>query len=123
MQKRTSRSGSARRVYIELLTEYAEEFTPKPEAPEDRRAATLSGELIDAGHLTGTPIRDEEDGTRGAVVSGMTVQGRLFLDQLRRDEREASVSARLKKWGLPVLTYSFGVVTPILSEFLKRLLL
>jgi len=86
------------------------------------RAATFLGELIDAGHLHGGTARDQQGVIRAAAPRGMTVQGRLFLEHLKREEREASLWARAKKWGIPVITYAAGVLTPILSDFLRAVL-
>jgi hypothetical protein len=112
---------NARSNYIDLLSDYAKHFTPARGAPDEKRESVLSGELIEAELLTGAVLRDADDEIRGASVNGITVKGRLFLDQLQREQREASVSAKLKKWGVPLLTYLAGVTTPILSDLLKAI--
>ena len=79
---------NARKLYINLLLDFSKKFTPEPEEPGDKRVATLSGELVDAGHLHGGTLRDEHGEIRGAVVNGMTVQGRLFfLEELQRKKK------------------------------------
>lgn len=116
---------NARKLYIELLSNYAEKATPGLDAPGDKRVATLSGELVDAGHLTGHTLRDEHEEIRGAVVTGMTVRGRLFLEELQRKEKDESWWGKFKTWGLPIIGalvgYIVAVVTPMLTEWLKTL--
>jgi hypothetical protein len=117
---------NARKLYIDILSDFAKNATPEPDAPDEKRISTLSGELIDAGHLTGGTMRDVHGEIRGAVVTGMTVQGRLFLDELRRKEKEESWWGKFKTWGFPIIGalvgYIVAVVTPVLTEWLKTFL-
>jgi len=110
---------TARQEYIDLLTAQSENFTPAPTEPNELRVATFLGELIDAGHLSGGTLRDQKGVIRAAAPRGMTVQGRLFLEQLKTEESKATLWARTKKWGVPLITYAAGVLTPILSDFLR----
>lgn len=117
---------NARKLYIDILSNFAKHATPEPNAAGEKRIATLSGELIDAGHLSGATIRDEHGEIRGAVVTGMTVQGRLFLEELRRKEKDESWWGKFKTWGFPIIGalvgYIVAVVTPVLTEWLKTFL-
>jgi len=113
-----ARMENPRKEYIRLLLRSVENFTPEP---GELRDATLIGELGEAGYLKAKTIGDEYGVTRGAASWGMTVAGRLFLNQLQREERESSAWGRFKKWGVPLLTYLAGVATPVLSDFLKAL--
>jgi hypothetical protein len=112
---------TARQEYIEILSSQSANFTPSPADPNQLRLATFCGELIDAGYLHGGTLRDQHGIIRGSAVSGVTVQGRLFLDQLSREEKEATPWARFKKYGVPLITYAAGVLTPVLSDLLKNL--
>jgi hypothetical protein len=114
-----STMNTARHNYIDILSELADRYTPEPSDPSRMRTAVLSGELIEAGYLSGQSFREAGGLIRGSAITGLTVSGRLFLDQLRKEEREASLWAHCKRWGIPVITYLFGILTPVLSNFLK----
>jgi hypothetical protein len=107
---------NARKEYIRLLSRNVAHFTPEPGVERD---AMFNGELIDAGHVTGVVRRNPVGVISGAATTGMTVQGRLFLNQLQKEERDASLWAKLKMWGVPILTYVIGVITPVISDWLK----
>jgi hypothetical protein len=105
-----------RKEYIRLLSLVSSEHTPEPGEMCD---ATLLGELIEAKHLRGSPLEDKQGFIRAAAPRGITVSGRLFLQQLRREEKQASLFGQFKTWGVPLLTYAFGVLTPILSDLIR----
>src|SRR5438552_406632 len=92
---RWKRPETARRAYIRLLSERA--GIQESAAPEDRDSALYS-ELIDAGYLRGVPFRDAAKGgmTTGVTVTEITLKGRLFLQQLKSEERRQSFLGRLK---------------------------
>jgi hypothetical protein len=105
-----------RRDYIRLLSLVTSEHTPEL---GEKRDAILLGELIEAKHLRGGALEDRDGFIRAAAPRGMTVSGRLFLQQLKHEERQASLWGRFKTWGFPLLTYAFGVLTPILSDLIR----
>jgi hypothetical protein len=105
-----------RREYIRLLSLVASEQTPEP---GEKRDATLLGELTEAKHLRGSPLDDRQGFIRAAAPRGMTVSGRLFLQQLKREEKQASPWGQFKAWGFPLLTYAAGVLTPIFVDLLR----
>jgi hypothetical protein len=110
-------STTARQEYIRLLTRNVEAVTPT-ESGVDRNAM-FNGELIDAGYCTGVVMRDPNNVIKKCATTGMTVKGRLFLDQLQKEEKEASAWSRFKRWGIPMITYLVGVITPVINEWLK----
>lgn len=114
----------ARKEYIRLLARNIEVCTPAE--PGDQRNATFNGELVDAGHVRGAVRRDQNGVISGCVTTGMTVQGRLFLEELRRKEKEESFWGRFKTWGFPivgaVIGYLVAILTPLLTEWLKTML-
>jgi hypothetical protein len=114
----------ARKEYIKLLLRNAEVCTPVE--PVVRRNATFNGELVDAGYVRGVVRRDENGVINGCVTTGMTVQGRLLLEELQLKQKEESFWGRFKTWGFPIISalvgYTVAVVTPVLSEWLKLLL-
>jgi len=118
---RWKRPETARRAYIRLLSERA--GIQESAAPEDRDSALYS-ELIDAGYLRGVPFRDAAKGgmTTGVTVTEITLKGRLFLQQLKSEERRQSLLGRLKKVGLLIGGYLLGIFSPALTYLVKALL-
>lgn len=80
----------------------------------------------DAGHVRGAVRRNELGVISGCVTTGMTVQGRLFLEELQRKEKEESWWGKFKTWGLPIISaivgYIVAIITPVLTDWLKTLL-
>ena len=92
---------TARRAYIRLLSERANLADAADD--EDHRDAILYSELIDKGYLRGTAVRDASKGgmTVGAAVTEITLEGRLFLQRLKSEEKQESVIGRFKtNWPL-----------------------
>src|SRR5882724_3694115 len=107
---------NVRKEYIRILTRSVNAFTPEP---GDKLNATLVSELSEEGYLKGKGAPNEHGVIEKAVSWGMTVKGRLFLEQLESEEREASVWRRTWKYGFPVVAYIAGFATPILQDALR----
>ncbi len=118
---RWKRIETARRAYIRLLSERAK---IQESAAGEERDSVLYSELIDADYLRGVPFRDAAKGgmTTGVTVTEITLKGRLFLQQLKSEERQHSLWGRLKKIGLLVGGYLLGVFSPALTDLAKLLL-
>lgn len=99
---------TSRRAYIRLLDERA---NLADAAESDERDAILYAELIDKGYLRGTAIRDASKGgmTVGAAVTEITLEGRLFLQHLKSEERQESFVGRFKTYW-PFFSGLVGVV-------------
>jgi hypothetical protein len=109
---------SARRAYIRLLSEYS---VSTAGASREQRDLDLSAELIDGGFLSGSPGR--EDGTVAAVeVTGLTVQGRLFLQRLLAEEVESSFRGRTLKYLPIIIGYVAGLLSPVITDWLRSLI-
>ncbi len=107
---------NARKEYIRILRRSVNAFTPEP---GNQLNATLVGELGEEGYLQGKGMPDATGVVRSAVSWGMTVKGRLFLEQLERQEREGAFWRRTWRYGLPFVTYVAGFATPILQDALR----
>lgn len=105
---------NARTTYIRLL-ERSARSGDVAQTPD----WTFSGELIEEGYLVGTVGRNESGVISRSAVTGITVKGRLFLEQLRREQREESWLGRLQKVGIFLLGILVGVGVPILTSWLK----
>jgi hypothetical protein len=91
-------------------------------APVRDQDAILSGELIEGGYLEGGVMRGADGTIVGSSVTGISVQGRLFLQQLRKEEREDSLVGKGRKW-VPVLVgYLAGLLSPVITDWLKAVL-
>jgi hypothetical protein len=78
---------NARRAYIELLRERVGALDS---LPPDRQKSVLYAELIAADYLSGVTRKDQSGFPSGNVVQGITVKGRLFLQELEERERQQS---------------------------------
>lgn len=77
--------------YERILTHFAQ---PNDSSSEiDDADVPLLCELLEAKLLTGNTIKDKNGVSQVAAVTGMTVEGRLFLDKLR-EERQIWPPAR-----------------------------
>ncbi len=76
----------------------------------------LAIELIDAGYLRGEILDRTNLGATCAIVAGITIAGREFLEKLKREKRERSWRGRMTKaiwafWGWIV-----GLLGPHISD-------
>jgi len=109
--------GTARRAYIRILTQYAEAVPSKTD-PE----TALLGELIDAELLTGGAARGSTGQVIAANATGITVDGRLFLQRLREEERQDRLLRKSLKYVPILIGYVAGLLSPLLTEWIKSLL-
>jgi hypothetical protein len=102
--------------YIQLLSQYA---SSKP--TEGAPSLTLLGELIDAKLLTGAPLKMAGK-TINVTVTGITVEGRLFLHRLREEERQDRLLHKSLKYVPILIGYIAGLLSPLLTDLIKTLL-
>lgn len=111
-----------RRLYIRILSEYASREDFKPSEKSDK---VLCAELMEEGYLSGSKGITYEE---GLVIfeAAITVKGRLFLQQLEKEEKEQSLwgrSKRLVEFTIGVIVgVLIGVTTSIVSEIVRVLL-
>lgn len=99
---------TARRTYIATLRYLVAGIDA---LPLDRQQHFLGAELIAAGYVIGTSRHDSKDMPNGNVITGPTVKGRLFLQQLEEEESKASLRSRLIRFGIPIGTYVAGLAS------------
>ena len=110
---------TARRAYIELLRE---QVGGLDSLPPDRRESVLYAELIAADYLSGVTRRDQDGFPSGNIIQGITVKGRLFLQELEERERQRSSLGRAKKYGLIAFGFAMGILSHVLPDLIKTLL-
>jgi len=88
----------------------------------DRRKSVLYAELIAADYLSGVTQTDQNGFPSGNVIQGITVKGRLFLQELEERERQRSWLGRAKKLGLIVFGFLMGIISQVLPDLIKALL-
>lgn len=103
---------TARREYIRILAQISS-------YPLNKSDTVLAGELIEGGYLKGTANPDEDGAAVSAGITGITVQGRLFLQKLRAEEEAESLLGIFKKYGSFLGGSLCGICFPIVSEFIK----
>ncbi len=108
---------TARREYIRILAEHAETVPTKTD-PE----TALLGELIEAKLLTGGAARGSTGQVIAANVTGITVDGRLFLQRLREEERQERVLRKSLKYVPILIGYVAGLLSPLLTDWIRSLL-
>jgi len=116
MSKATTRMDN-RRDYIQLLSKYATSTRTGTDP-----AFTLLGELIDAKLLTGSLVRDMAFRTLNVQVTGITVEGRLFLHRLQEEERQDRLLHKSLKYVPILIGYIAGLLSPLLTDLIKTLL-
>ena len=115
-----SRSWNARRAIIRIISDRSD--LSKGHGSREAGEAAMTGELVDAGMLDGEAVRDESGLIVGAVVTGPTTKGRLLALDLLRQEREQSLWYRSVKYLMLLVGYIFGLLSPLLTEWLRGLL-
>ncbi len=103
----SQKNDTARRAYIELLRE---RVSALDSLQPDRRKSVLYAELIAADYLSGVTQTDQNGFPSGNVIQGITVKGRLFLQELEERERQRSWLGRAKKLGLIVFGFLMGII-------------
>lgn len=79
----------------------------------------LVAQLIDDGYLAGKYVRNAR-GPCNAVVTGITLNGRTYVEQLERDEKNATPKDKIKKWVVYALIYLGGILTLVLAQALIK---
>ena len=116
MSKRIAQE-TARRAYIRLLSTYAVSSPTRTDAD-----IALLGELIDAKLLPGGVTNDSTGKIAAAKATGITVEGRLFLQRLREEERQESLFHKSLKY-IPILIgYLAGLLSPLFTNWIKTLI-
>ena len=113
----TERKETARQAYIRLLAQRAGEIDSEP---HETKEGILCGELIEEKYLEGAVLRDQQGCIRGAAVVGLTVKGRLFLQELERLEHANTFWGRYRSYILLTIGYLFGLLSPVLTKLLER---
>lgn len=116
MNKQVS-SQTARRKYIAILAAAASKV---PEKVDDE--TLLTGELIEAELLTGGVARGGEGTIIACQDTGITVEGRLFLQRLQKEEREERLLIKSLKYAPLVIGYLAGLLSPLITEWLKKII-
>jgi hypothetical protein len=80
----------------------------------------LVAQLIDDRYLTGDYVCDEDERPCNAVVTGITLTGRRYVEQLEEEHRGATPKGKIKKWAKYGLAYIGGVLTPVLTQALLK---
>lgn len=108
-----------RQTYIKMLSERSvsiDSLTP------EQRGNFLWSELISGGYLNGVTHENASGVPVANVLMGPTVKGRLFLQELETEEFKESNVGKLKHWLTLLIGFIGGVMTVILTEFLKKML-
>lgn len=117
--KKSPSKETSRQTYIRLLQHFSVRDATKS---TDEHDAILAGELADANLLDGTANRSADGDIRGALINGMTVEGRLFLQKLEDEERDSKLSRKTVKY-VPILVgYVVGLLSPIITDLIRSLL-
>jgi hypothetical protein len=111
------KSSSARPAIIRIISSRSD-----LSSGDGAHEAAMTGELVNAGMLDGEEIRDESGRIVGAIVTGPTIKGRLLALDLLRQEREQSWWYRSIKYLMLLVGYIFGLLSPLLTEWLRGLL-
>lgn len=110
---------TGRHSYIRLLRSRADAID---ELPSDRRDHILWADLIAAGYLNGVTRTDENGIPNGNVITGATVKGRLFLQELESLEDAQTWKGRAIRYSIPVAMFFAGIVSSVLIDWLKKVL-
>src|SRR6266702_3189486 len=70
----------------------------------------LVAQLIDDRYLAGNYECDEEEHPCYAVVTGITLSGRRYVEQLETEHSSGTATGKLKKWAKYGLVYLGGVL-------------
>jgi len=106
---------TSRRKYIAILSAAASKV---PEKVDDE--TVLTGELIDAELLTGGVGRGGEGTIIACQDTGITVEGRLFLQRLQKEEHDERLLNKALKYAPLVIGYLAGLLSPLITEWIKE---
>lgn len=106
-----------RREYIRLLVEPLESWTEL--TPERVGELECIDELIRAGYMSGSVLRDGRGDPISATVSGPTVEGRLFADEQQELVRRKSVTGQLRTAGLWLFGWLSGIASVLIIRYLS----
>jgi hypothetical protein len=103
---------TARRAYIRILEKIES-------APLNGNETGLAGELIEGRYLKGNAPPDEDGAVVTVAITGITLQGRLFLQKLRTEEEAESLLGLFKKHGSFVAGLLVGALISIVPDLIK----
>jgi hypothetical protein len=102
-----------RQAYIRLLSR------PPSSDHWDGSDLNLLGELIEADLLTGGATRGNAGTFLVATPTGLTVDGRLFLQRLEQEEKESKPMHKVLKLVPLLVGYIFGFLSPFATDLLR----
>ena len=106
-----------RQAYIRILQSQAN----GPSALEEKDLI-YAAELVRGKYLKGNAPEDEDGQHVSVGVTGISLEGRLFLQKLESDEKAESWIGRLEKSGIFALGVIFGAFVTVLGNLATEVL-
>lgn len=113
---------SVRKELIDILNQVAKskEFPMQFGANATRDSIRLVSELIDREYLDGTHCEDGQGLPMNAVVFGITIPGREYVDQLEDAQFKKSATGRAASVLKYVAVFVLGILGTLLTQWLAK---
>jgi hypothetical protein len=108
---------TARQIYIEMLRHRVDGIDS---ASPEQREHILWADLIAGGYLNGVTRNGPDGIPTGNVISGPTVKGRLFLQELEALEAKETTRAKILRYGVPAATFVLGALWSLFTDWFKK---
>jgi hypothetical protein len=106
-----------RQAYIRILESQA-----KGSSVLEEKDRIYTAELVHGKYLKGNAPENEDGQPVSVVVTGITLEGRLFLQKLKSDEKAESWIGRLGKSSMFALGVIFGAVLTVAGNLATEVL-
>jgi hypothetical protein len=107
-----------RQAYIRILQSQA-----KGPSVLEEKDLIYTAELVRGKYLKGNAPENEDGQSVSVAVTGITLEGRLFLQKLKTDEKAESWIGRLEKSGIFALGVIFGAFVTVLGNLATAVLM
>ena len=114
---------SARQTIIDLIHEVLRGTPPIFIRAEDNQTkARIANQLVQSGHLDGTPLIGNMGQVIEVAILDVTIEGRKYCDELEKEIRDSKLSVKtgktLKKVLLILLGAIGGVIATVATQWL-----
>jgi hypothetical protein len=99
---------SARKIYIRIMEQVG-----------DDDEAHIMYELVESGYAVGAKFQNSDGSPRGARITHLTTRGRLFLQELREQEKKDQLSYKFRTAFVFFVGIAATQIPDIIKSFIK----
>lgn len=99
---------SARKIYIRIMEQVGEDDETH-----------IACELVEGGYAVGATFQNSDGSPRGARITHLTARGRLFLQELREQEKKERISYKFRTAFMFLAGIAATQIPDVIKAFIK----